>query len=287
MTIKILNPEPRTEPLPPNPGRGVILLLVVSLLALFVLLGVSFSLVALQSLNASKLDLKINQVGDAPDTEMDLVLGQILYDTQARTVLQFHSLLRDLYGGDSLVLGNVTLTTDATNASLPRLRCQKLERKRSTTAGPRPPCPGTGNQFFTFPVQHHHACNFPDSQLLRRPRDHLRSGGTGKPQHPRRRLQPDQHGHQPYTGQFIIEAIESKLAGSVTQLIWPAHWRPICSNGARPFNGCGAGYDANTTRQHRRRARYQRTHPRFGRHSLLDLARNDWNYATNGYGRRP
>jgi hypothetical protein len=81
--------------------RGVILLLVVSLLALFVLMGVSFSLVAMNSLSASKLNIKQAQNGDQPDSEFDLVLGQILYDTQARTVLQFHSLLRDLYGYDA------------------------------------------------------------------------------------------------------------------------------------------------------------------------------------------
>src|SRR3954466_3999184 len=90
--------------------RGIVLLMVVSLLALFVLLGATFTLVALQALNASKLELKQQQTGDPPDTEMDLVLGQILFDTQARTVLQYHSLLRDLYGYDTSVLLNPTAT---------------------------------------------------------------------------------------------------------------------------------------------------------------------------------
>src|SRR5262245_51454740 len=90
--------------------RGIVLILVVSLLALFVLLGATFTLVALQALNASKLELKQNQFGDAPDTEIDLVLGQILYDTQARTVLQYHSLLMDLYGYDQNTLSNGVTT---------------------------------------------------------------------------------------------------------------------------------------------------------------------------------
>src|SRR5262245_20510072 len=103
-------------PLSPRSRRrrrpGVVLLLVVSLLALFILLGTTFTVVALQALHGSKLELKQQQVGDQPETEMDLVLGQLLYDTQARTVLQFHSLLRDLYGydGDLIIDPTVTAT---------------------------------------------------------------------------------------------------------------------------------------------------------------------------------
>ncbi len=84
-----------------RPRRGIVLLLVVSLLALFVLLGATFTLVALHALNASKYEIKIQQYLDDPTSEMDFVMGQILYDTQARTVLQYHSLLRDLYGYDA------------------------------------------------------------------------------------------------------------------------------------------------------------------------------------------
>src|SRR5437762_1835703 len=94
--VGTLNPRRR-----PRSRRGIVLLLVVSLLALFVLLGATFTLVALHALNASKLELKTQQNGDDPTSEMELVMGQILCDTQARTVLQFHSLLRDLYGYDA------------------------------------------------------------------------------------------------------------------------------------------------------------------------------------------
>src|SRR2546423_11887641 len=100
----MVNPKSKIQNLksPRRPRRsGIVLLLVVSLLALFVLLGATFTLVALHALHASKLELKTQQVGDPPDTEMDLVMGQILYDTQSRTVLQYHSLLRDLYGYDA------------------------------------------------------------------------------------------------------------------------------------------------------------------------------------------
>src|SRR5207249_11472812 len=107
--------------------RGVVLLIVISLLALFILLGATFTLVALQALNASKLDAKVSQYGDPAPTEMDLILGQILYDTQARTVLQYHSFLRDLYGDDR-VQGQITLTPPLTGT------------------------PGTGKQFYTLQI---------------------------------------------------------------------------------------------------------------------------------------
>src|SRR5438874_2505256 len=94
---QIPNPKSRRRSRRP----GIVLLLVVSLLALFVLLGATFTVVALHAVNASKLELKTQQTLDDPTSEMDFVLGQILYDTQARTVLQYHSLLRDLYGYDA------------------------------------------------------------------------------------------------------------------------------------------------------------------------------------------
>src|SRR5262245_23108563 len=83
-----------------RPHRGVVLLIVVSLLALFLLLGATYSLTVSQYMYASKLEKERGRLGDPADIEADLVLGQILYDTQARTVLQYQSLLRDLYGYD-------------------------------------------------------------------------------------------------------------------------------------------------------------------------------------------
>ena len=49
---------------------------------------------------------------------MDQVLGQILFDTQSRTVLQYHSLLRDLYGYDTGVLFNPTATVPQARETL-------------------------------------------------------------------------------------------------------------------------------------------------------------------------
>ena len=84
----------------PRQKRGVVLLIVVSLLSLFILLGVTYMVTARLAYNTSRFVAANGQRGDAPETEVDLVVGQILYDTAARTVLQYHSLLRDLYGDE-------------------------------------------------------------------------------------------------------------------------------------------------------------------------------------------
>jgi hypothetical protein len=107
--------------------RGVVLLIVVSLLALFILLGITYSLAVSHYVTASKIELQQGRLLDQPETEADLVFGQILYDTAARTVLQYHSLLMDLYGSDS-VQGNVGYP----------LRGNVL-----------PATPNTGSQFYT------------------------------------------------------------------------------------------------------------------------------------------
>src|SRR5437868_5038967 len=70
--------RPLTSPRRLRRRQGVVLLIVVSLLALFVLLGVTYTLSVNQYLTASKLDLKVGQFGDSPETEADLVFGQLL-----------------------------------------------------------------------------------------------------------------------------------------------------------------------------------------------------------------
>jgi hypothetical protein len=81
-----------------KPKRGVILLMVISLLALFVLIGVTYSILAMNYRQSTELPLRQEEYGDLPEKEFDLVLGQLLHDTFARSALRYHSLLGDLYG---------------------------------------------------------------------------------------------------------------------------------------------------------------------------------------------
>jgi hypothetical protein len=94
--------------------RGIVLLVVISLLTLFILLGVTYTLVATQYRDAATSESRRELYGDNPETEMDMVLGQLLYDSLVRTSLQGHSMLGDLYGNDG-VAAKVTTAVAATS----------------------------------------------------------------------------------------------------------------------------------------------------------------------------
>ena len=83
--------------------RGVLLLVVLSLLVLFTLIGVTFVLVASQSRRATRADSRHEQYGDDPRRVVDAVFSQIVRDTtNPRSSLQGHSLLADMYGNDGV-----------------------------------------------------------------------------------------------------------------------------------------------------------------------------------------
>jgi hypothetical protein len=100
-----------------QPKRGVVLLMVVSLLALFLLMGVTFAVLAMQYNSSAKMQAEVERYGDPPMLEMDLAFGQLLYDTPNRGSLQGASLLRDMYGNDHVmaqVSGNISTDTQKT-----------------------------------------------------------------------------------------------------------------------------------------------------------------------------
>jgi hypothetical protein len=80
--------------------RGIILLMVVSLLALFLLMGVTFAMLAIQYKVAADTHASIGRYGDEPGNELDLGLDIVLFDSVGRSALRGHSLLRDMYGTD-------------------------------------------------------------------------------------------------------------------------------------------------------------------------------------------
>jgi hypothetical protein len=87
--------------------RGVILVVVLGMLALFALMSVTFVIVARQSRMSSHIDAKLDQVGDPPDRMNDQVLMQLLRGTNdSNSSLRHVSLLEDMYGNDE-VLGRV------------------------------------------------------------------------------------------------------------------------------------------------------------------------------------
>ncbi|QDU31246.1 hypothetical protein ETAA8_63990 [Anatilimnocola aggregata] len=97
--------------------NGIVLLMVVSLLALFLLMGVTFAVLAMQYNTAAKMHAGVNRYGDDPMMELDLAFGQVLYGTDTRSSLQGHDLLRDLYGTD-YVRGTVKAVSTDTQKTL-------------------------------------------------------------------------------------------------------------------------------------------------------------------------
>ncbi|MFO0902662.1 MAG: hypothetical protein U0939_06660 [Pirellulales bacterium] len=90
--------------------RGVVLLIVLSLIILFTLIAVTYAIVAGQYKMHNRAFAKIQQVGDPPRKDLDMAMYQLLRDTTVRSSLNSHSLLRDLYGADQ-VRGRVTATS--------------------------------------------------------------------------------------------------------------------------------------------------------------------------------
>lgn len=88
--------------------RGVVLLVVVSILTLFLMIGVTYVLVAGNYHTTSKGGLRAKAYGDESEREIEEVMTQILVGTPQfggtgpRSVLTGHSLLMDLYGNDSI-----------------------------------------------------------------------------------------------------------------------------------------------------------------------------------------
>lgn len=83
------------------PRRGVLLLVVLSMLVLFMLVGTAFLMTSSQSDKASKGSAKLNARGNYGTKLLDRALMEVLRDTDnVNSVVRYHSLLRDVYGTD-------------------------------------------------------------------------------------------------------------------------------------------------------------------------------------------
>jgi len=94
--------------------RGIVILVVLSLLVLFVLLAVSFAIVAGQYRRAAEAYARAERRGDSPDVVADRVMYELVRGTDTEgSPFRGNSLLRDMYG-DSV---ESTLTADATQVA--------------------------------------------------------------------------------------------------------------------------------------------------------------------------
>ncbi|MCL4206884.1 MAG: hypothetical protein KJ000_30755 [Pirellulaceae bacterium] len=81
--------------------RGVVILIVLSLLVLFTLLVVTYAIVSGQYRRAAEAFARQELLGVQPQKDLDRAFYQILRDTPQRTsAVRYHSLLRDYYGED-------------------------------------------------------------------------------------------------------------------------------------------------------------------------------------------
>lgn len=81
--------------------RGVLLLVVLSLLVLFMLIGTAFLMSSNQYKRSSAASAKLFRVGNFPTKLLDRALMQVLCDTGNRnSAIRYHSLLRDMYGAE-------------------------------------------------------------------------------------------------------------------------------------------------------------------------------------------
>ncbi|MFN0022093.1 MAG: hypothetical protein ACKVP0_27915 [Pirellulaceae bacterium] len=206
--------------------RGVVLLVVVSLLTLFLMIGVTYVLIAGNYQNASAQNQRAHRYGDEPEREMEEVLGQILYGslqtpTSPRSVIGPHSLLGDLYGTDGVILGTngqpVTI-----HPTLPNLQTFNAGQSIYFEVDP--------SNFPTHPIPNYYAgrvitfTSGPAAGLSTRIMAYYPAGNSNAG-----------------TPGFIIEAPESDLPIPVQ----PNQGSRFVINGA-PFNGTGAGFNAVT-----------------------------------------
>jgi hypothetical protein len=81
--------------------RGVLLIVVLSMLVLFMLVGTAFLMSSNQSRTAAKGSAKIDRLGNYATKLLERAALQVIRDTDnPNSVIRYHSLLRDLYGTD-------------------------------------------------------------------------------------------------------------------------------------------------------------------------------------------
>ncbi len=91
---------------PHSPRRGILLLVVLSMLTLFLLIGTAFIVSANHFRRSMKIQAGVTQTSNSSIDQgrlLDEVINQLVRDTNNQnSSLRFHSLLRDMYGNDGI-----------------------------------------------------------------------------------------------------------------------------------------------------------------------------------------
>lgn len=201
--------------------RGVVLLIVISLLTLFILIGVTYAIVASNYLSAAKSTAIIDQVGDPPQVELDEVITRILADTVTASSLQGGSLLTDVYSFDGVYCELTAVVAPIRENAGQTLRF-------SITPSLNAPPPYTGNTLSTVPDYY----NGRVVTFLRYNGNEIHPFSTRVMQYA-----PDGSG-----GGTLVVSADFATSSAMQQL--PIQGDVVLINGA-PFNGTGAGYQAS------------------------------------------
>jgi hypothetical protein len=142
---------------PPSSRRGVLLLVVLSLLVLFMLIGTAFLMSSNQYRNASTASAKLNRLGNDPTKLLDGALMKVLRDTgEPDSAIRYHSLLRDLYGSDGFEAVIYSPLDDDVDLAFPATSLKsQFTRYASPTYGamPSPPFGPTQGQLIDVYVR--------------------------------------------------------------------------------------------------------------------------------------
>jgi len=217
-----------------KPNRGVVLLVVISLLVLFVLIAVTFALVAGQYRSTARTMAKVDAHQGQPETEVEKALYVLLRDTKFRSSLQGHALLSDLYGPGAR--GRVAQATGANpnpvvtavQGQFIRIFFDGWDTSRNSTGAT-----AYNNRLFQ-PL-----AGIYNGRVLTMLSGNAKGLSTrivayNPPQFNNMGVQTSQ-------GEFRVEAFESDVGGIVAPT---AGDRFLVNGGA--FNGSGAGYSAVT-----------------------------------------
>lgn len=118
--------------------RGVLLMVVLSMLALFLLLGTAFLVSSNFYADTAKQAAKENRTENNPTDLLERAMLQVLRDTNnPSSVIRYHSLLRDVYGSDGFVARVFVPSTGLTNEQLfyPRFAGASVAAPYGSTGG--------------------------------------------------------------------------------------------------------------------------------------------------------
>ena len=228
--FKNSNRETRKSPLPSR--RGILLLVVLSMLTLFLMLGTAYLVSANYYRKAAKLNaraaeasyLKVDQA-----SLLEQVINQLVRDTNNQhSALRFHSLLRDLYGNDGLTA--------------------RIDQTSWAGGSPDP----TAGQMVQFVISESQVRNVLGIQQDLSPIDNAYNGlvltfldGSARGQSTRIVGYHRVGMVAPYLGEFRVVAFplaNGQPLSTVAALNTELDGSRILING-RPFNGTGAGYN--------------------------------------------